>query len=460
MIFNAQKPWSTLEPNGETLEEELFEHCQIHLVYIGKDQYATLHRKPFSVQNPPPSVKSMLDPMKIRKTGKLSCQQEPMDLSLHPTKSADTSFCDMDNTDNTLETSKNSEECGVSQMDLLGDNTDAEEPALPQIEAEKVEVSPEHAKYLNALENICKMWSEVKLLQMKSSDVEYYLNKVNAPKGDNTNLDMTISSVRLSQAGRSLRNLTDVTALYAEKTDTDSDYESDFLKSPTRKCNLFKPHASGPSASRVAAQNKRTGTPGTVLPSTMHVYARSDSPDYSENQTDDENISVSSSGSSQTFEPDLSEGESTDTFDRFDQKDIKTSSKKAKGSLNTVHYSLQQWKRIRTYRCAEKNCTYSEKSLQELNIHHIKNHGEVQCTGCEKLFKTPSSMKHHAYCHGDLPHVCDVYNAGFAFQSELNFHRTVYCTVHSYHCMAKRCGSSYKSSNELNKHAQKHLGVS
>ena len=31
-----------LEPNGEMHEEELYEHCQIHLVYMGKDQYATL----------------------------------------------------------------------------------------------------------------------------------------------------------------------------------------------------------------------------------------------------------------------------------------------------------------------------------------------------------------------------------------------------------------------------------
>ena len=28
VIFNASKPWSTLKPGGEMLEEQLFENCQ------------------------------------------------------------------------------------------------------------------------------------------------------------------------------------------------------------------------------------------------------------------------------------------------------------------------------------------------------------------------------------------------------------------------------------------------
>ena len=41
--------------------------------------------------------------------------------------------------------------------------------------------------------------------------------------------------------------------------------------------------------------------------------------------------------------------------------------------------------------------------LRELNQHHVDNHGDVKCTGCDKLFKTPSSMKCHAYCHDTSP---------------------------------------------------------
>ena len=117
---------------------------------------------------------------------------------------------------------------------------------------------------------------------------------------------------------------------------------------------------------------------------------------------------------------------------------------------------------IRWFKCKlkpPKNCNYTGKSLHELNIHHIDEHGDVQCTGCDKLFKTPSSMKHHAYCHGELAHVGDMCKEGFTFKSELKFHQAVQCTIHSFHCMAKDCRKSYKSSSELNKHAQKHLGV-
>ena len=187
------------------------------------------------------------------------------------------------------------------------------------------------------------------------------------------------------------------------------------------------------------------------------MYNRSNSPDYSEQHTEGENTSISSSW---TFKPDISDGESTDTFDGFDHDDIKPLPKKGKGSLNTVQYGLRRHKQICTYKCHEKNCNYVGKSLHELNTHHINNHGDVQCTGGDKLFKTPSSMKHHAYCHGELAYMCDVCKEGFAFKSELKFHRTVHCMVHSFHYMAKDCGKSYKSSNELNKHAQKHLGVS
>ena len=92
VIFNASKPWSTLELDGEMREEELFENCQIHLTYMDKDQYATLHRKPFIKSAAPPMVKSMLEPMKLKNISKRLCQQEPIDLSLPMQRTADSSL--------------------------------------------------------------------------------------------------------------------------------------------------------------------------------------------------------------------------------------------------------------------------------------------------------------------------------------------------------------------------------
>ena len=114
----------------------------------------------------------------------------------------------------------------------------------------------------------------MKLLQMKSSDIEYYLNKNKYPKGDNTEPDSSSSPVQLSCAGRPIRKSTSASYAGVADSEDDNNYESYFVKSPNKKPNYSKPCASGPSASRVAAQNKRTGTPVTVLPSTSGVYNR------------------------------------------------------------------------------------------------------------------------------------------------------------------------------------------
>ena len=56
-----------------------------------------------------------------------------------------------------------------------------------------------------------------------------------------------------------------------------------------------------------------------------------------------------SSGSSWTYEPELSDGESDNTFDGFDESDLKPLPKTGKGSLNTVHFGLRRRKRLRIY---------------------------------------------------------------------------------------------------------------
>ena len=255
VIFNASKPWSTLEPDGEMLEEELFENCQIHLAYMGKDHYATLHRKPFIEQAALPTLKSMLDLMKIQHRNKRKCQIEPMDLSLQMTKPADVSL-DTDNSSGNNNSYQKPEE-GEHGENLLGGNenneTNADVNDVPATPQNKIVELSKCEKYKKALDAICKTWSEVKLLQMKTSDMEFYLNKNRTPKGDNTTPDPTNSPVQCSHSGRTIRKVTSTVLAGVDDSDGDSDYVSDFVKSPSRKSNYSKPCASGPSASRVAA---------------------------------------------------------------------------------------------------------------------------------------------------------------------------------------------------------------
>ena len=104
---------------------------------------------------------------------------------------------------------------------------------------------------------------------MKARDVEYYMNKNKTSKGDNTVPDPPASPIPRSRSGIPIRKPANAVPTEIDDTEDDSDYESDFVKS-LRKQKNSKPNASGPSASRVASQNKRSGVPTMVLPSTSN----------------------------------------------------------------------------------------------------------------------------------------------------------------------------------------------
>ena len=190
------------EPSGEMLERDLYENCQIHLAYIGKDQYATLQWKPFIEQSEPLTAKSILEPMKIRHLRKHDCQQELMDLSMHTNRSMDMST-DISDAENSHKIQNALVGDGEQEGGMLGNTIDT---------ATKINDSPEHLmvptetpkcdKYKETLDAICRTWSKVKLLQMKPSDVQYYLNKTTPPKDDNAAPAPPASPIHFSHAGR------------------------------------------------------------------------------------------------------------------------------------------------------------------------------------------------------------------------------------------------------------------
>ena len=310
----------------------------------------TLHRKPFTKSAAPPTLKSMLEPMKLKNISKRLCQQEPMDLSLPMQRSADSSLeLDVEPGATSVDNSQNIEETRDPNSDVLGDNEiSLMEINNPVVSEKDTMETTKHDKYKKALDALCKTWSEVKLLQMKASDVEYYMNKNKTPKGDNTVTNPPVSPIPCSRFGRPIRKPTYAVPTEIDDTDGDSDYESDFVKSPRKRKNS-KPNASGPSASRVASQNKRSGVPTMVFPSTSN-YRRSNSPVFTDNEMDGDHASLSgSSGSSRTYEPEISDGESDKTFDGFDENDLKPLPKTVKGSLHTVQFGLRRRKQLRIY---------------------------------------------------------------------------------------------------------------
>ena len=130
-------------------------------------------------------------------------------------------------------------------------------------------------------DDLCYTVSEVKLYRLMNSELEKYLGKLpneNYPtvcaKGDNkgtasnTNAEQSpqahascqpIPHTVYSRSGRPLRK-TASRQTYADPEDSDSD-ASAVVPKVDNKTPRSKPSSSGPSASRIAAQNKKTVAP-------------------------------------------------------------------------------------------------------------------------------------------------------------------------------------------------------
>ena len=151
-----------------------------------------------------------------------------------------------------------------------------------------------------------------------------------------------------------------------------------------------KPSSSGPSASRIAAQNKRTVTPKFGLKAS-NVYKQSDSPTYS----------ITSSGASECYSNHEDDTDSDATFEGFDPLTEEDQEKLTKlGKLQTTEYGLKKRKQVWSYICHEGRCTFVGKSIRELNEHHIKLHNDVVCEVCNQNYKhhhhlndTPTAME-------------------------------------------------------------------
>ena len=142
----------------------------IHLVYVGKDSYGILRRKPFVETVVPLSVESMLEPMRLCKTPKKQCQNEPWDLSIrHSDQSANVSAEGLSFDNNN--TSK--EQAPVHE----------EEQLTPIEPGENIEVGcfGEMAVPVNQCmetDNLSYSVSEVKLYRLMKSEPEKYLGKL------------------------------------------------------------------------------------------------------------------------------------------------------------------------------------------------------------------------------------------------------------------------------------------
>ena len=200
VIYNKARPWTTLDPPYPMTETELHDNCQIHLVYVGKDSYGILHRKPFVETAAPLSVESMLKPMKLCKTSKKQCQKEPWHLSMrHSDQIADVSTggSSLDNNNSSKDQAPVDNEEQLTPIPEPGENVEVGcfgEMAVPV---------NQHME----TDDLCYTVSEVKLYRLMNSELEKYLRKLpkeNYPtvraKGDNKGTALNTSAEQSPQA--------------------------------------------------------------------------------------------------------------------------------------------------------------------------------------------------------------------------------------------------------------------
>ena len=250
VIYNKARLWTTLDPPYQMSEEELHENCQIHLVYVGKDSYGILQQKPFAETSAPISVKTMMEPMIIKKRPKGRCQSEPWDLSTHRHDQSANALVDKSPAHN-----------DTAHSDQVADadhSVPVPEPG-ENIEIGFLEETAVSVNKKTSADDSCFVPLEVKLYRLTNSELEKYLGKIKSSntKGDNTEQFLQSDetnpevSTPYSKTGRPLRMAATKTS-YRDNVESDND--SDGVEYVTKADNrtlrpkLGKPGTSGPSA--------------------------------------------------------------------------------------------------------------------------------------------------------------------------------------------------------------------
>ena len=102
-----------------------------------------------------------------------------------------------------------------------------------------------------------------------------------------------------------------------------------------------------------------------------------------------------------------------------------------------------------------KLCFNTFSSVKELNTHHRKDHGIVQCPECDKYFSTQSSLDKHSYSHKEAKYSCELCGKCFQFESRLNQHMVTHINK-KLPCPKKSCDREFKNIGDLNRHMNVH----
>ena len=137
------------------------------------------------------------------------------------------------------------------------------------------------------------------------------------------------------------------------------------------------------------------------------------------------------------------------------QKSCEDSPGSPQGKLQLKSYRLKMKSgKTRNFTC--KSCGAAKRTVQELNDHHKRNHKQVMCGTCNKLFDAPLQLARHMYEHYEKTLQCDPCEQSFVFQSELDKHKINHRKNPSHKCMKPKCGRWFFRIQDLNFHLLTH----
>ena len=119
LVVCKNRYWSTLEIEDSITEAELFNQCQIQLVYLGNGTFGELKRKPYTqnLDNPVTSEQKQSKLMKIKGRGRP--MKRALNLSVKPNPPTCTDLTDPDSTENSTTPTTRTSVTPISTPSLL-----------------------------------------------------------------------------------------------------------------------------------------------------------------------------------------------------------------------------------------------------------------------------------------------------------------------------------------------------
>ena len=438
-VITKNHPWTTIDSSyGGTLED-IMKICQVNLLYLGNNKFGRLWKRTSNTQPSHVGLNYNYSAWLVQPTPpnqvELETAHSLLDLGMSTSNTGPTLECPPSTeTDDAMDKIVGKLDCCIGKT---MSRPDAMDLILINKPNTRLDVETHHPTKDDSIKEVEKVSPalDVETLRLSTTPCTVRIRRLESILFDDepTHPDppelgpgehFTCSKLKPKPPRTSRRPRTASTAVnYTEPLLLDED------KPPLKPA--FTPQSSGPSRSRVSAQNQQTIHPDQRLPPVKGTSEELDAEDTPEQEFV---LPVPS---------------------RKIRNKTRDDQPPTKGVVKMKEYKLKKSKPDRKYSC--RMCTRMVKSASELLLHHQKKHGIVYCKFCQKAFNNQLSLSRHEYKHTlERKYKCKLCKESFPFQSQLTYHMRTHRKRCSFFCVFPKCGRKFKNHGDLNRHAITH----